>query len=718
MAINSLYVALGYPPLIGWLLVGGDPCGDKWQGVECVFSNITELRLSGQKMGGVLGGNLGDFGAILTIDLSNNNIGGTIPSNFPSTIRNLSLSANKLIGSIPDALSSSSQLMNLDLSGNNLSGQLPPSLGNLPSLTTLHLQNNKLTGTLDVLQDLPLQDLNIQNNLFSGPIPTKLLSIPNFRKDGNPFNTTVLPSPPTAAPPPLAAAPYSEGAPWKPAIGPFVPEVSKSTGSEKFFTTKRITWQQKKNARRHDIGTLNGSREKPKYNESLPQQNAPIENARRHDIGTLNGSREKPKYNESLPQQNAPIEKVPRKRVEKPLDSHVKDNGRRSVFPKLQNAQGVDVNSSSAVSMPKNHETDTSGMSSMDMEFLPPPPPPFFPIEKVSVEPMVPFKVTASRHPSKSPNGSSVKVFTVAMLQHYTSSFSQENLIGDGMLGSVYRGELPDGKLLAIKKLDSKVSRQQSDDEFFELVSSISKLRHANIVELVGYCAEHGQRLLVYEYCRNGTLHDALHDDEIHKRLSWKTRIQVALGAARALEYLHETCQPPIVHRNFKSANLLLDDNLELRVSDCGMAPLLSSGSASQLSGRLLTAYGYGAPEFDLGIYTYQSDVFSFGVVMLELLTGRKSYDRSRPRAEQFLVRWAVTQLHDIDALARMVDPSLKGAYPIKSLSRFADIISSCVQVGLFLSLFNDSRGLVKNQQLMTNLSYLVCLPEIDRHVP
>ncbi|KAK7256843.1 hypothetical protein RIF29_30375 [Crotalaria pallida] len=134
--------------------------------------------------------------------------------------------------------------------------------------------------------------------------------------------------------------------------------------------------------------------------------------------------------------------------------------------------------------------------------------------------------------------------------------------------------------------------------------------------------------LKVYEYCSNGTLYDALHgDDERRIKLSWNARIRVALGAARALEYLHENFRPPIVHRNFKSANVLLNDKLEVCVSDCGLGPLLSSGSAGQLSGRLLTAYGYSAPEFEAGSYTQQSDVFSFGVVMLELLTGRKSYD-------------------------------------------------------------------------------------------
>lgn len=249
------------------------------------------------------------------------------------------------------------------------------------------------------------------------------------------------------------------------------------------------------------------------------------------------------------------------------------------------------------------------------------------------------------------------------------------------MLGSVYRAQLPNGKVLAVKKLDKRVSSQQKDDQFIDLVNSIDKIRHANVVELMGYCAEHGQRLLIYEYCSNGTLQDALHsDDEFKKKLSWNTRIRMALGAARALEYLHEFCEPPIIHRNFKSDNVLLGDDLAVHVSDCGLAPLISSGSVSQLSGHLLSAYGYGAPEFESGIYTLMSDVYSFGVVMLELLTGRKSHDRTRIRGEQFLVRWAIPQLHDIDALSGMVDPSLNGQYPVKSLSHFADIISRCVQ--------------------------------------
>ncbi|VFQ88627.1 unnamed protein product [Cuscuta campestris] len=201
----------------------------------------------------------------------------------------------------------------------------------------------------------------------------------------------------------------------------------------------------------------------------------------------------------------------------------------------------------------------------------------------------------------------------------------------------------------------------------------MSRLRHGNIIPLVGYCTEHRQRLLVFDYVKNGSLHDMLHfgNERSKKLLTWNARIKIALGVARALEYLHEVCTPFVVHGNFKSENILLDEDLNPQLSDCG----LSTGH------QMIGSFGYSAPEFVLsGICTVKSEVYSFGVVMLELLTGRKPLDSSRERSEQSLVRWATPQLHDIDALARMVDPALNGVYPAKSLSRFADIIASCVQ--------------------------------------
>ncbi|XP_057433160.1 protein STRUBBELIG-RECEPTOR FAMILY 3-like isoform X2 [Lotus japonicus] len=618
-AISSLYVALGSPPLLGWKAVGGDPCLELWQGVACVFSNITAIRLGGMNLGGELGTNL-DFPSIIEIDLSDNHIGGAIPFTLPPTLRSLSLSKNLLNGSIPDAFSLLTQLSNLGLASNNLSGQLPSSMGSLSSLTALELQNNQLSGTLNILQDLPIQNLDIENNLFFGPIPPKLLTIPTFRKDGNPFNTTIIPSPPAAAPSLVDMAPSPEGSPWNGANSPFSLTAPIHASSKKSFIAKNVIWIA---AAGFSIFIALGI---CLFMLLCFKRRPEKKNSKKLDVGVYVKPLSKPTCSDTVSEVTDPEEK----------------------------GQGY-------------------GLSHLQ------PPPhslPTIPCEKVIINPAITTKVTNGQVMT-----SSIKVYTVASLQQYTNSFAQENCIGEGTLGSVYRAELPDGKLLAVKKLNATASMDQNDEQFLQLVSSISKIQHANIAKLVGYCAEYGQRLLVYEYYSNGTLHDALHGDDEHCiKLPWNARIRAALGAARALEYLHESFRPPIVHRNFRSANVLLNEKLEVFVSDCGLGPLLSSGSAGQLSGRLLTSYGYSAPEFESGSYTQQSDVFSFGVIMLELLTGRKSYDRSLPRGEQFLVRWAVPKLHDIDALSRMVDPCLNGAYPMKSLSRFADIVSSCIQ--------------------------------------
>ncbi|CAJ1936378.1 unnamed protein product [Sphenostylis stenocarpa] len=647
-AINSLYVALGSPPLEGWKAIGGDPCLEEWQGVSCVFSNITALRLGGMNLSGQLGSNL-DFPSIIELDLSNNQIGGAIPSTLSPTLRNLSLSANQLNGSIPDALSSLTQLsdlslkdnhlngqipdafpqltglMNMDLSGNNLSGQLPPSMGNLSSLVTLHLQHNQLSGTLFVLQDLPLQDLNIENNIFSGPIPPELLSMPNFRKDGNPFNTTVIPSPPAASPAPVAMAPSPEKSPWKVANNPSATTIKAPIPAiaERSFKTKKLVWIV---AAGFLLFIALGVCLLMLWCFKRRSEN---KSYKKHNMNVYKRSLHKYTSNDS------PFEAT---------DDEKK--GWCSKLPPLQPA--------------------------------PPHQLPIIPGENLLINRTISGNATKRQIVTNF-----IQVYTVSSLQQYTNSFSQENYIGEGMLGPVYRAELPDGKSLAIRKLNASASASmgQNHEQFLQLASSISKIQHANIVKLMGYCSEYSQRLLVYEYCSNGTLRDALHtDDKLQIKLSWDDRIQVSLGAARALEYLHDYFQPPIVHRNFTSANILLNDKLEVKVSDCGLGSLLSSGSSSKFSGHQLTANGYSAPEYEYGSYTLQSDVFSFGVVMLELLTGRKSYDSSLPRGEQFLVKWAVPQLHDIDALSKMVDPSLNGEYPKKSLSRFADIISSCIQ--------------------------------------
>ncbi|KAG8653194.1 protein STRUBBELIG-RECEPTOR FAMILY 4 isoform X3 [Manihot esculenta] len=280
----------------------------------------------------------------------------------------------------------------------------------------------------------------------------------------------------------------------------------------------------------------------------------------------------------------------------------------------------------------------------------------------------------ASRLNSKRSTSIHAVPYSLADLQTATSNFATGRLIGEGSIGRVYKAKYPDGKVLAVKKIDSSLF-QEGQPEFSEIISRISKVHHPNIAELVGYCSEQGHNMLVYEYLRNGSLHEFLHmSDDFSKPLTWNTRVRIALGTARAVEYLHEICSPSFIHKNIKSPNILLDLELNPRLSDYGLANF--HHRTSQNLGA-----GYNAPECTKpSAYTMKSDIYSFGVVMLELLTGRMPFDLTKPTSEQCLVRWATPQLHDIDALERMVDPALRGLYPPKSLSRFADIIALCVQ--------------------------------------
>ncbi|XP_010905411.1 protein STRUBBELIG-RECEPTOR FAMILY 3 isoform X4 [Elaeis guineensis] len=693
-AINSLYGALGSPPLPGWISNGGDPCVEGWQGVQCMDSNITGIVLNGANLGGQLGDELGNFTSILTIDLSNNNIGGGIPENLPVTmlrlyvlgqiIKILFLSANQFTGSIPsslskltlltdmsvnnnhltgelpDAFQSLTGLINLDLSFNNLTGQLPSSMGSLSSLTTLHVQNNQLSGTLDVLEDLPLKNLNIENNLFSGPVPVKLLNIPNFKKDGNPFNTSVAPSsmPPQPSSPLSKAPPVPGTMPANSSDGPSAQQ-SAPPGKKKHLSTMRVIGCVLIAVVLFIVVVLMVIFCMSKYQERKSKRGELYKS----QVGRVSKGSKEPRSKEHFI--------MPKDEVKEPVAKEIPEERKRE--PEIDTRITVPEET---FEKQKEHVYEMGGTSILVM-----PPPP---VEKVIVNPIAPAENIESPPPEQICPPTSAISFSVASLQQYTDSFTEESLIRESRLGKVYLAELPDGKLLEVMKIDNVTSRIPVD-VFLELVANISELRHPNIVELVGYCAEFGQRLLVYKYFSRKTLRDILHcGDDLNRKLSWNARLQVALGAAKALEYLHEGCQPPIVHQNFEPANVLIDDKLAVRVSDCGLASLMSSISVTQqLSGRMHALYSYEAPELnESGTHTDRSDVYNFGVVMLELLTGRKPFDSSRPRVEQHLVRWASSQLYDINALSKMVDPSIGGKYSEKSLSRFADIISRCIQQG------------------------------------
>lgn len=274
------------------------------------------------------------------------------------------------------------------------------------------------------------------------------------------------------------------------------------------------------------------------------------------------------------------------------------------------------------------------------------------------------------------------QVFTFKQLQAATSNFNQVNVVGHGGFGSVYRGVLSDGRQAAIKQLDR--SSKQGDHEFRIEVDMLSRLHSPYLVGLLGYCADQDHRLLVYEYMPNGNLQEHLYSDGTSGNppiLNWETRMRIALDSAKGLEYLHECVSPPVIHRDFKSSNILLDSNFNAKVSDFGLAKLGSDKVGGLVSTRVLGTHGYVAPEYALtGHLTTKSDVYSYGVVLLELLTGRVPVDMKRPPGQGVLVSWALPRLTDRDKLVEMVDPVLEGQFAVKDLIQVAAIAAMCVQ--------------------------------------
>ncbi|XP_062160951.1 probable serine/threonine-protein kinase PBL23 isoform X2 [Alnus glutinosa] len=211
----------------------------------------------------------------------------------------------------------------------------------------------------------------------------------------------------------------------------------------------------------------------------------------------------------------------------------------------------------------------------------------------------------------------------------------------------------------------------------------LSLVHHPNLVNLIGYCAEGDQRILVYEFMANGSLENHLLDlPPDHKEpLDWYTRMRIAEGAAKGLEYLHDFANPPVIYRDFKASNILLDEEFNPKLSDFGLAKIGPTGGKDHVSTRVMGTYGYCAPEYaSTGQLTTKSDVYSFGVVFLELITGRRAIDTSRHTEEQNLITWAQPLFKDRKKFTLMADPLLRGEYPVKGLYQALAVAAMCIQ--------------------------------------
>ncbi|KAJ8643178.1 hypothetical protein MRB53_004926 [Persea americana] len=282
---------------------------------------------------------------------------------------------------------------------------------------------------------------------------------------------------------------------------------------------------------------------------------------------------------------------------------------------------------------------------------------------------------SGSAHPLPPPSpgialGFSKSTFTLEELTMATYGFSDANLLGEGGFGYVHRGVLANGKEVAIKSLKS--GSEQGEREFQAEVEIISRVHHKHLVSLVGYCMAGGQRMLVYEFVPNNTLEFYLHGKG-RPTMEWPLRLKIALGSAKGLAYLHEDCHPKIIHRDIKASNILLDFKFEAQVADFGLAKF-TSDTNTHVSTRVMGTFGYLAPGYaSSGKLTDKSDVFSFGVMLLELITGRRPVDS--------LVDWArplLTRSLEDGSFDSLVDQRLQKNYNPIEMTRITTLSFRC----------------------------------------
>ncbi|GLU01958.1 hypothetical protein SLE2022_192330 [Rubroshorea leprosula] len=281
---------------------------------------------------------------------------------------------------------------------------------------------------------------------------------------------------------------------------------------------------------------------------------------------------------------------------------------------------------------------------------------------------------------------SQLRKFTFNDLKLATRNFRPESLLGEGGFGCVFKGWIEEngtapvkpgtGLTVAVKTLN--IDGLQGHKEWLAEVDYLGNLLHPNLVKLVGYCIEDDQRLLVYEFMPRGSLENHLFRRSLP--LPWSIRMKIALGAAKGLAFLHEEAERPVIYRDFKTSNILLDADYNAKLSDFGLAKDGPEGDKTHVSTRVMGTYGYAAPEYVMtGHLTSKSDVYSFGVVLLEMLTGRRSMDKNRPNGEHNLVEWARPHLEDKRRFFRLLDPRLEGHFSIKGAQKAAQLAAQCL---------------------------------------
>ncbi|KAJ8754150.1 hypothetical protein K2173_002049 [Erythroxylum novogranatense] len=286
----------------------------------------------------------------------------------------------------------------------------------------------------------------------------------------------------------------------------------------------------------------------------------------------------------------------------------------------------------------------------------------------------------ATSRPAGEQKHGNLLIFSRDELRVATQDFSSSNKIGEGGFGSVYKGRLQDGSFVAVKVLSVEIESMRGEREFISELAALSDVKHENLVTLQGCCVDGASRYLVYEYLENNSLSQTLLGKEQNRtKFSWEARRDISVGVARAIAHLHEEVRPRILHRDIKASNILLDQNFKPKVSDFGLSRMLRDDT-SHVSTRVAGTLGYLAPEYAVsGHLSRKADVYGFGVLLLEIISGRSAVDFDLEHGEHYLVQKA-WEFYNANNLVQIVDPVLNRNFPEAEAARFLKVGLLCVQ--------------------------------------
>ncbi|XP_009612396.1 receptor-like kinase TMK3 [Nicotiana tomentosiformis] len=727
--VNLQVLALDSNPLnatTGWSLPSG--LQDSAQ-----LLNLTMMNCS---LAGPLPEFLGTMSSLEVLLLSTNRLSGPIPSTFKDAVlKKLWLndqSGNGMSGPI-DVVTTMVSLTSLWLHGNRFSGKIPEGIGNLTILKEFNVNSNDLVGLIpESLANMPLDSLDLNNNHFMGPVPK--FKATNVSFQSNPFCQTKQGA--ACALEVMALLEFLDGvnypsrlveswsgnnpcdASWwglscgnnqkvsvinlprsnlSGTLSPSIANLESVThiylGSNNLSGFIPSTWTSLKSLSVLDLSNNNISPPLPKFTTPLKL----VLNGNPQLTSGTPGANPSP--NNSTTPATSPSSSVPSSRpsgsssvIVKPGEQSPEKKG--SKF-KLAIVMGpiagfvVLVCLAIPLCIYVRKKSKDKHLASTALVVHPRDPSDSDSVIKIAIANHTNGSLSTLNESSSASihSGESHMIeagnllISVQVLRNVTKNFSPENELGRGGFGVVYKGELDDGTQIAVKRMEAGIISNKALDEFRSEIAVLSKVRHRHLVSLLGYSVEGNERILVYEYMPQRALSRHLFHWKNFKLepLSWKKRLYIALDVARGMEYLHTLAHQSFIHRDLKSSNILLGDDFRAKVSDFGLVKIAPDGERSVVT-RLAGTFGYLAPEYAVtGKITTKADVFSFGVVLMELLTGMMALDEDRPEESQYLVAWFWNIKSTKEKLMAAIDPALDVKEEIiGSISTLAELAGHC----------------------------------------